>query len=237
MDIDPVAAAIVGAIGVVALVFAVLWLRKRARLMALPVLAPEQAVDHEGEAVVTGTAAGEEVTSPWSERTGAFFSAKEVVEERRQGGASTSAGSGSRSQRRRRSHDLGQVGIPLVLAGDEGAPRISVQPDGDIDIDHLPMMRTASQGSGGLNVNVGGLSVSGSGDQRSWVEEHAAFVGDRLYVAGTVTQQGGEPTIAGKVSLAGKDPSAQGAALLLRAGIAALVAVGALGFALVGLVG
>lgn len=236
MDIDPVAIAIVGTIGLVAAVMAVLWFRKRSQLLSLPVLTVEQAAGHEGEAVVSGAAAGEETTSPWSGRTGVFFSAKEITEERRSGGASASSGSGSSSQRRRRSRDLGQVGIPFVLAADDEQTTLSIQPDGDCDVDHLPMLRTASEGSGGLNVSVGGFSVGGTGDQRSWVEERAAFAGDRLYVAGTVAQRGGEPVLTGKVSLADKDPAAQGSSLLLRVGIAGLVAAGGLGFAVVGLV-
>lgn len=238
MDIDPVFTGIVGVAGLIALGLAVLWFRKRAELLSLPVVPVDQAAGHRGEAVVVGRAAGEQITSPWTERNGVFFSASEIVEERRNNtGNSQSRSTGSGSQRRRRTHDLGEVGMPLTLSSKDGESTVMVQPDGDCAVEHLPKMRTASTGGGsGLNIQVGGLRI-GDSNQRVWVEEHAAHLGDQLYVAGTLTDQGGQPAVTGKVSLATKDPSAQGQSLLLRSGIAGVIAVAALGFAVFALTG
>ena len=226
MDVEPVVLLVVGGIGAVAGVLAGVSLRQRSQLLAMPVVPVERAREHAGDVVVAGGTTGEEITFPWTDRTGLSFSAKEVVEERDRRGGSRDRGSSS--SRRRRSHDLGEAGLPLQLTDERGETVVSVEPDGSCDVEHLPKLRTASDG-GGMRLQVGAVSVGG-GNQRVWVEEHAAFPGDTLYVAGTVTQRAGDPVVTGKVGLAAKDPAAQGQALLLRGAIATVVAVAALGF-------
>lgn len=226
MDIDPVLIAVAGGIGVVAAGLAAVWLRQRDRLLSLPVLPVEQAQGHEGDAVVVGRATGEEITSPWTERSGVFFAAKEIVEERRNRGRSGPNGSGTSRRRQRR--DLGEAGLPLSLAGNGADTLVSVEPDGGCDVEHLPKLRTSSDASG-LQLSVGPVRLGGG--ERAWLEEHAAFPGDTLYVAGTVAQRAGGPVVTGNVALAAEDPAAQAQVLLARGGIAAAVAVAALGFA------
>ena len=229
MDVEPVVLLVVGGIGAVAGVLAGVSLRQRSQLLAMPVVPVERAREHAGDVVVAGGTTGEEITFPWTDRTGLSFSAKEVVEERDRRGGSRDRGSSS--SRRRRSHDLGEAGLPLQLTDARGEAVVTVEPDGSYDVEHLPKLRTASD-AGGMRLQLGPLNLGGVGDARGWVEEHAAFPGDTLYVAGTVAQRAGDPVITGKVGLAAKDPAAQGRVLLLRGGIAAVAALGFVGFAL-----